>query len=311
VFSAPVVTEIVSGSTPAHALLDPRIDLFLLMAYSLPLLAIRELALRWRLPTAGVFILGLAYGIWNEGLLAQTLLRFENVPINKFDGYIYLAGFNFSWAALIVPWHAFLAVVFPLALVAGLFPSCAQEGWLGKRVFALLTSIVIALALFISTFRKPHPQMLACLLAMAGLVFASYLLRGRKTGESRGNHQRAHPFMFGAAAYPVFVLGAIVLAANRAPALVYFTGVAACLAPLAALSGRYHFQCAPAAARLAAGTYFGASLFTMVAGIGQHSLERSLTGAVLAGVFLCIAFTGSVLQTSSGALRRRGLHRDG
>jgi len=37
VISAPILTEIVSGNTPAHALLNPRIELFLLVAYSLPL----------------------------------------------------------------------------------------------------------------------------------------------------------------------------------------------------------------------------------------------------------------------------------
>ena len=121
IFSAPILTEIVSGNTPAHALLDPRVDLFLLMAYSLPLLVIRELALRWRLSTPGVFVIGLAYGIWNEGLLAQTLMRFQHVPINKFDHYICTAGFNFSWAALILPWHSLLAIVFPLAVLAAFF----------------------------------------------------------------------------------------------------------------------------------------------------------------------------------------------
>jgi hypothetical protein len=133
VFSAPILTEIVSGNTPAHGLLDPRIGLFLFMAYSLPLLVIRELTLRWRLTTLGVFPLGLAYGIWNEGLLAQTLIRFEQLPIDKFDRYIYAAGFNFSWAAMIVPWHALLAVVFPLSSSSP-SPGCWNEAKLLTRV---------------------------------------------------------------------------------------------------------------------------------------------------------------------------------
>jgi hypothetical protein len=77
VFLAPILTEVVSGNTPAHALLDPRVTLFLLVAYGLPLLVVRELQLRWQLSNFGVFLLGLAYGIWNEGLLAQTLIRAE------------------------------------------------------------------------------------------------------------------------------------------------------------------------------------------------------------------------------------------
>jgi hypothetical protein len=93
---APVLTEIVSGNTQPHALLNPKVSGFLMLAYSFPLLIVRELTWRWQLPAPGLFLLGLAYGIVNEGLLAQTLIRSEHVPISNFDHYLYAAGINFS-----------------------------------------------------------------------------------------------------------------------------------------------------------------------------------------------------------------------
>src|SRR5262249_29896854 len=86
----PILTEIASGNTPVHALLNPRVAFFLVLAYGSPLLIIRESSLRWQLSTAGMFLQGLAYGIVNEGLLAQTLVRSDHVPIDKFDHYIYV-----------------------------------------------------------------------------------------------------------------------------------------------------------------------------------------------------------------------------
>src|SRR5512135_1878497 len=88
VLLAPVLTEVATGNTPLRAYLDPRIALFLTLAYSVPAVVIRELAVRRRLSVGGVFLLGLAYGIWNEGLLAQTLIRAEHVPIDRFDHYM-------------------------------------------------------------------------------------------------------------------------------------------------------------------------------------------------------------------------------
>ena len=73
VLVAPVLTEIVSGNIPAHALLNPKIAIFLFLGYSFPLLIIRELSIRWRLSVLGLFLWGLAYGILNEGLLAQQI----------------------------------------------------------------------------------------------------------------------------------------------------------------------------------------------------------------------------------------------
>ncbi len=292
VLSAPILTEVASASTPVHALLDPRVDLFLLMAYSLPLLVIRELVLRWRLSSLGVFVIGLAYGIWNEGLLAQTLLRFQHVPIGTFDHYICAAGFNFSWAGLILPWHASFAITFPLALLAGFFPGSEQDTWLGKRVFAALAAILIALILCISTVRKPHPQMLSCFFALSGLVLISYFLRREQGFESRKSRRAVFSFLFGAVASPAFIIGAILLAKNRAPALVYFTFIVAGLAGLAILCRRYSLLHPPASTRLAIGSYFAISLFTMATGIARHSLEQIMTGGLLAAIFLFLVSAG-------------------
>ena len=289
---APILTEIVSGNTPAHAFLDPRVAVFLVPAYSWPLLVIRELALRWRLSTLGVFVLGLAYGVVNEGLLAQTLLRYEHVPINQFDRYIYWGGFNLSWAVVIVPWHALLAVVFPLALVGGLFPACAEERWLGKRAFAVLAAPLVAAVIFVSVVRTPQRQMLACLIAIVTCVIVSYVLRGGRDVKIVKDSRRLFPFVFGAVAYPVFVAGSIVLAANRVAPLAYFAAVGALFAALAVLSAHYRLLVMPATARLSLGAYFAASAFTLAGGIAHRSVEPILTGAMLAAFFLGIAFAG-------------------
>jgi hypothetical protein len=290
---APILTEIVSGNTPAHALLDPRIVLFLLMAYSLPLLIIRELSLRWRLSTGGVFVLGLAYGILNEGLIAQTLLRSEHVPIDKFDHYIYAAGFNFSWFCVIVPWHALLAVFFPITLVAFWFPSCSQTTWLGTRAFAALSAVLVALIVFLGVVRRPHPQMLACLFALAALVAFATVFRGRGTPLPRRKGRWVAAFLFGIVAYFAFFLGAILLATVRVSALAFLAAAPASLAALAFFGRRVEFLILPAAASVALGAYFAVSAFNALGGIAGHSMEKAFTGTALAVVFLYFAYRGA------------------
>ena len=290
---APILTEIVSGNTPAHALLDPRIVLFLLMAYSLPLLIIRELSVRWRLSTAGVFLLGLAYGILNEGLIAQTLLRSEHVPIDKFDHYIYAAGFNFSWFCVIVPWHALLAVLFPITLVAFWFPNCSQTTWLGTRAFAALSAVLVALITFLGVVRRPHPQMLACLFGLAVLVAFATFFRARGAPQPPGKGRWVAAFLFGIVAYFAFFLGTIVLAKIRVPALAFLAIAPTGLAALARFSRRVEFLILPTAASVALGVYFAVSAFNGLGGIARHSMEKGLTGTSLAVVFLYLAYRGA------------------
>ena len=289
VLIAPILTEIVSGNTPPHALLHPSISLFLLAAYSLPLLVIRELSVRWRRPTAGIFVLGLGYGILNEGLLAQTLIRFDNVPISNFDRYAYAGGVNYSWAFLILPWHALLAVVFPLTLVACWFPSCARTRWLSRPTFAVLAAILIAGIAFISLVRQPHPQMRAFLLTIAILVAGASIFRNKEQNEYRTNARSIGAFILGLIFYVTFVLGAIVLATIRVPPALFFTAVVVILFGFGWLSHRYEFDRLPDAANVAQGSYFVASCFNLTAGVVRHSLETMISAGLLACVFLVLA----------------------
>jgi hypothetical protein len=297
---APILTEIVSGNTPPHALLHPQIALFLIAAYSLPLLVLRELSIRWRLGTLGVFILGLAYGFLNEGLIAQTLIRAERVPMPNFNHYVYAAGVNFSWVAVIVPWHALMAVVFPLALLAHWFPSCSGERWLGNRTFSILAAILIAGVAFIGLVRAPHPQMRAFLLAMALLVAAASAFDAKHPPRLVSPQGRALPFFFGIVLYAGIFLTPMILATKRVDPAIFFVAVAGVLLGFALLGRQIRFAAAQTAAMVALGSYFGASVFNMSGGFARHSMEGVVCGGLLAACFavLWLANPHSAPQTA-------------
>jgi hypothetical protein len=173
--------------------------------------------------------------------------------------------------------------------LAAFFPSTAQEPWLSKRDFAVITAILVAFVLFISIARKPRAQMLICCFAIFGLVLISYLLRGGSARDRKSNVRAAFPFIVGLLAYPPFILSAIALAVHRMTPPVYFAVVVAELAGLAGFCRRHCLLFPPAMACLAIGAYCAASLFNASAGIARHSLEHVVTGGVLAIAFLVLA----------------------
>jgi hypothetical protein len=146
--------------------------------------------------------------------------------------------------------------------------------------------------LFVSTARKPHPQMLVCLAAIVALVLASSAYRSRARHDWRPNKQSALAFGVGLFSYPWFIVSSIVVAIRKVPAFAYFAVVAAIFAVLAVLCRRYRLLLPPAVARLGAGAYCAASLFCMATGFAKHSTERIVTGGVLATAFLVLAFAG-------------------
>ena len=129
---APFLTELLSGNLPASQFFQPQVYVFLAtVGYGFPILLLREFAVRRRLGLAGLFMLGLVYGIFNEGILARTFYLASNVPIKTFDGYGYVFGVAIPWAITISIWHALHSFVYPIVAVSYFFHTSCYGAFSG------------------------------------------------------------------------------------------------------------------------------------------------------------------------------------
>jgi len=83
----PLLTEVVTGSTPLHRYLDPVNILLAILGYCLPVLVLRAYIVRFNLGFPAVFALGVAFGLYNEGLGSKTAIITETLPIEQFSCY--------------------------------------------------------------------------------------------------------------------------------------------------------------------------------------------------------------------------------
>jgi hypothetical protein len=163
----PILTELLTANTPLPRFILPINLLWLVLGYGIPLLVIREFAIRWRLGLWGILIIGLAYGIFNEGILAQTLVQAAHMPIGNFDGYLVGGGINIGWALYILFWHALHSVLYPFLLLT--FFRNDWESWLSDRMFKFLTGFLLVGSLFVVALRMSG-QMIFLELLMITLV---------------------------------------------------------------------------------------------------------------------------------------------
>lgn len=123
----PVLTESLTTNQSFTQVFSPIGYFFLFFAYCIPVYLIYVLMVRWDLNVVGVFVLGLAYGIFNEGVLAKTLLMTDQkVPVTAFAGYD-VWGVNLPWAMVIIFWHACHAVFYPVILARFLYPTLGRD----------------------------------------------------------------------------------------------------------------------------------------------------------------------------------------
>ena len=136
---SPILSELLSGNSPAFVFFNPAFFLLQVFSYGAPALIIRELAVRWKLGVIGIFVMALGYGIFNEGLVTGTFfLKDAGVIAN----YGYHLGVNWPWVGFAMIWHDLHAMLYPILLVNILFSDNATEPWLSIRVVKILSVLV-------------------------------------------------------------------------------------------------------------------------------------------------------------------------
>lgn len=127
------IAEILTGSTPVLSLLDPLTDLGLLGFYGAGVLLVRDLSIRWRKGWSGVLLLGMAYGVAEEGIATKTLVD----PASSGAGFLALygraMGVNWDFAAVIILFHALFSIALPILLVELRFPATRGRTFLTDR----------------------------------------------------------------------------------------------------------------------------------------------------------------------------------
>jgi len=138
--ASPFLAELLSSSSPANIFFQPAYFLLQLVSYGIPVLIIRELTVRWKLGMRGMFLLGLGYGIFNEGLLAKTFFSYH---------------LSLSWMVYISSWHALHAIVFPILLTYFFYPEAISSPWITKRTFHLFVVLAFLESVLLFNTTKP------------------------------------------------------------------------------------------------------------------------------------------------------------
>lgn len=164
---SPVLAEMIPASSPPSAFFRPSLLLFyVLLGYGLPVLLIRDFAVRAQFGAAAIFALGCGYGIYNEGLLAKTITQSQGLPMAEYNNYGYFAGVSFPWLSVISQWQSLASVLLPIVFTHALFPDERAKPWLGKKLavaLAVLLLIVASLSLMDKERLGGTPSQLAAL----------------------------------------------------------------------------------------------------------------------------------------------------
>jgi hypothetical protein len=108
--------------------------------YTAGALLIREAVLRWHKGWGTVLLLGLAYGITEEGLGDNTLFNSNHGADGILGSFGRFAGVNWVWATGVLAFHVIYSIGLPILLLGLALPQTRGRSLLGRR------GILVALA---------------------------------------------------------------------------------------------------------------------------------------------------------------------
>jgi hypothetical protein len=130
---APIFGELVSGSSPLNEYINPVTFITLSLLYGCGAIIVRELAIRWQKGWLSIFILGAAYGIYEEGILVQSFFDPGWQDLGSLSVYGRILGVNWVWTEHLTIFHMLISIAASIAFVEVLYPEKRAERWVSSR----------------------------------------------------------------------------------------------------------------------------------------------------------------------------------
>lgn len=203
---APVVGELLSGSSPPAEFFTPFGLIALPALYGGGAIICRELTHRWGRGWPTLLALGAAYGVLEEGLVCASFFNAHWPDVGVLGQYGRWLGVNWIWSVNLTIYHATISIGASVLIVYHLFPSRRGDAWLGPRAFrAVCVAFAVGMALLflgISKFTGYMPPLAQYVGAMVVVLLFGWAARhmpDRILGPDGSGARCVRPVLFGVA----------------------------------------------------------------------------------------------------------------
>ncbi len=175
--------EILTGSTRVEQYLSP-VTLFGMLFYGLQVAIIADLAARYRFKWRTIYLVGLIYGIFEEGFAVETMLS-PHPP--GFVDVLRIAGLNVTWSIYIAIFHAVVSVLCSILIIRLIWPDRISRPFLHRRHYLIVVpSLVIIYVIFIRFVTLSYvPETSAIVVLLVSCFVVGLLARSSQSREVR------------------------------------------------------------------------------------------------------------------------------
>ncbi|MCD6576786.1 MAG: hypothetical protein J7K66_02075 [Anaerolineaceae bacterium] len=173
---SPVLGEMISGSSPPSEYFQPIPILLFTMLYGIGAVIIREISRRWKKGWVSILLMGMAYGIFEEGIMVRSFFDPGWQDLGELAVYGRWIEVNWIWSIALTIFHAVVSISIPIAITELIFSNKKDILWLSNKeviIFGIIFLINAPLGTFFG-MKITTAGMLASVLSIIGLVFLAY-----------------------------------------------------------------------------------------------------------------------------------------
>src|SRR2546427_5338008 len=184
----PGIPEYLSASSQITLLVISPLIFFGLLAANLGLygsgvILIREAMIRWKKGWASVFLLGVAYGIVEEGIALWTLFNPLAQPVGNLGFYGHWLGVNWVWTIGLLIFHSVYSIGLPIFLFGLVFPELRHKSLVsmrGVRISVLGLTVDSILLFLLESVIYPNYNPGVGLMIFSGFVITVLVITARR-----------------------------------------------------------------------------------------------------------------------------------
>ncbi len=178
----PIFGELVSAHQTLFQFMNPLSFVLSALPYGFGAIICRELKVRWDKGWFSLVLLGLAYGLYEEGLVARSVWDPDWAELGALSGYSYWRGVVWTYLAVLLHFHLTISILCSVVLAEILFPAQRQKSWVTNRqlgwCFAGL-GLWLPVLVLINPFTPTPFALVGTVSAIAALVWAARMVPSR------------------------------------------------------------------------------------------------------------------------------------
>ncbi len=173
---APTLAELLSGHQPPLEFFNPLSLIISSLPYGCGALICRELVVRWHKGRFSLLLLGMAYGIFEEGIVVRSLFNPNWGELGHLAEYTHVAGVTWTYAELLIHFHALVSITASVVLAEILYPDKRHQSWISTRAlmgcFAALLLWILA-GFLMTSYIPPLELYMIAWLTIFTLIWAA------------------------------------------------------------------------------------------------------------------------------------------